>query len=277
MKSMLRWPLGGAALGLLAVCASGCYIQAETATRFEGAKSTQTAAYTAGKSILVDSELGEIKLVPGGSSTELSATFQPFSMRADSEEEVAKADMKNDLVLTVDDTGDPIVVRVSRKNGANGSLGADVNVALPAGFNGGIDVEPAVGSAKVDLTGGAPTHTTVNVPVGSGEVWGAGGVLAIDISNVTDGISVQSWSTESGHVTVGNGDVAFFVAAGVSGNIGAVAGSDPDTTITAPADWTETPAAHNSKTYSFGPDAATMGTVDVTAEFAFGDIAFTQD
>jgi hypothetical protein len=277
MKSMLRWPLRGAALGLLAICASGCYIQAETATRFEGAKSTQTGAYVAGKSIRVESDNGQVKLVPGGSSTELSATFQPYSMRPDSEEQQAKDDMKNDLVLTVDDTGDPIVVGVSVKNGANGGLGADVNLALPAGFDGGIDLQPRLGSVEADLTGGTPAYTTVNVPVGSGEVWGAGGPLSIDIFNATDGISVQSWSQEAGHVTVGNGDIAFSVAPGLSGNILATAGTDSDTTITAPANWTETPTAHNEKTYNFGPDAATLGTVAVTAEFTFGDIAFTQD
>ena len=173
MKSMLRWPLRGAALGLLATTTLGCYVKvdAESAVIWEGTPKTLTGAYVAGKDLLVDSSNGSVTVLPGGSPTEISATFQPFSIRANSEEELAKNDMKNDLVLEVDDTGDPIVVRVARVSGASGMLGAHVEVALPAGFNGGIDVEPSNGNADVDLTGGDPAYTTVNCVNGSPLGW----------------------------------------------------------------------------------------------------------
>jgi hypothetical protein len=113
---------------------------------------------------------------------------------------------------------------------------------------------------------------------------GAGGELNIDVGNGDAHIAVSSWSVINGRVARGAdgkgvGDVELTVAAGLSGNITAQAGSDA--TVTGPnplpADWTETPAAPNSKTYVFGPDAATMGTVAVTNSFTFGEIAILVD
>ena len=278
MKSMLGWPLRGAALGLLAASALGCSVKvdAKSETYFTGSPKTMSGTYTAGKGIQVESSNGNVKLIPGSSATAISATFQPFSTRPDNEAQQAKDDMNNDLVLVLDDTTDPILIQVARVSTAIDALGADVEVTLPDGFNGDFDMHAKNAQVDADLTGGFPTATTLKCDNGAVDLVGAGGQLAIDIANGTSSVAVSSWSPVDGHVTLGNGDLTFTVAAGLSGNITAVAGSDQQANVVGPsplpADWTESTAAHNSKSYAFGADAANMGTVALTNEFAFGNV-----
>jgi hypothetical protein len=276
MKGMLRRPLLGTALVLLATTVVGCYIKvdAETPVIWEGTPETLSGSYVAGKAIRVESDNGSVSLVAGSSATAISAAFQPFTMRGGSEEQLAKDDMNNDLTLVVDDSGNPIVVQVLVANGANGGLGAHVEVTLPAGFDNGIDIQAHNGSIDANLSGGSPTATTVNSNNGGVDVVGAGGTLSIDVNNGSTSIAVQSWSAVDGHVTLGNSDLTFVVAAGLSGNITAVAGSNAAVLGPSPlpSDWQEA-GSGNSRSFSFGADPGSMGTVALTNDFAYGEIA----
>jgi len=68
-----------------------------------------------------------------------------------------------------------------------------------------------------DLTGGVPASTTLQCDNGAVDSRGRRGPLSIDIANGTSSVAVSSWSAADGHVTLGNGDLTFTVAAGLSG------------------------------------------------------------
>lgn len=279
MNSMLRWTVGSAALAVAATTFTGCVVTVEPATRWEGTAQNETLAYAGDDTIQVSNENGNILFKAGSSATEIAVKFQPFSLRADSEENLAKQDMQNDLVLTVEDTGTTVVISAALKDGASGGLGADIEVTLPAGYLGGLDISSQNGTVDGDLSAGLPAFTTLFAKNGSVELTGLAGTLDVEVGNGPCTLGIDGWSTADGTVGTGNGDITFTVASGLSGNITAVAGSTgivqgPDPK---PADWNEAANAENSKSYSFGTDYATMGTVALATEAGYSNIYIDVD
>jgi hypothetical protein len=283
MKSMLRMSFFGAMIALVVGLLAGCHFEAtiESMTRFEGNDVNMSGAYTSGQNIRVESLNGSIRLRPGSSATEVTVTFMPFTMRPDDEEEQAWAEIHDDLRLTVDDSSGTILIKASRASGSNDYLGAEVRVDLPAGFDGGIEVEQDNGQVDADLTGGSPAYTTIFGGNGSLDIVGAGGQLDIFCDNGDIDLTVQSWAVDSGSVEIdGPGDITFGVAAGLSGRITAQA-ADPDddkALVTGPnsGDWVETETAPNDKSYDFGADPAAGGLVTLKTSFFTSSIEISQ-
>lgn len=274
MKSILRFTLLWVAVVLLASLVSGCKVEAsvETMTRFERPDQNMSGTYTAGQNIRVESVNGQVDLRPGSSATEIAVTFQPFTMRPDDEKEQAEDEMKEDLILEVDDSGPTVLIKAGRKSGSNDYLGADVIVNLPAGFDGGIEVDQNNGSVDADLSGGMPAYTTIFGGNGSLDIRAAGGQLDIFCDNGDVDVTVQSWSASDGSVTIdGPGDMTFGVAQGLSGRIHATAGDsgDADALVSGPSggDWVETVNADNDKSYEFGADPQAGGLVTLSTSF----------
>lgn len=274
MNSMLRWTLGSVALTAAATTFAGCVVTIEPATRWEGTIESETVAYADDDDIRVVSHNGTVTFQQG-SADEITVDFQPFSMRADSEEKLAQQDMEDDLELIVEDQGGTVLIEARVADGANGGLGADIVVSLPAGYLGGVEIEQNNGSIDGSLGAGVPAYTTIDSSNGSVSLSGVAGNLAIEIDNGSSDIAVSGWGSSDGHVTLGNGDLTFYVADGLAGRIHAVAGSDG--TVTGPSSWEVVEASGYDKTFTFGTDGASAPLVTLTNEFGFGNIAIELD
>jgi len=230
--------------------------EAENLVRYEGSARTETLSYTQGFDIVVQGANGKIDMVRGGAADEVKVTFLPHTMRGNdsAEEEAAKQDMTNDLVLSATNDGQ-ILIKVSRAAGANATLGADMTITLPDSFTGGVNVDVGNGFLDADLGGGTPAFTTVfNGESGDVNVVGAAGKL--DVTGQFDvSVKVAAWSDQDGQIrSVGSlGEVTVTVPLGANGSIQATCSDGVVTGPSSPpADWTEQTAAENSKTYSFG-------------------------
>jgi hypothetical protein len=216
-----------------------------------------SAAYEAGDGVRVVQQNGEIT-IERGSGSEISATFEPFTFRADDEEDEAKAEMEDDLTLTVEDQGTYVLVRVAKADGSSSYLGADVTVTLPAEFGGGIEVESDNGG--LDLRD-------------------ASGPLTIDMNNAASTtVEVAAWSAIDGTVHVGNGDLEFTVASGLEGSIEAIAGGADPSVIgpnPMPSDWAVEETSATEKIFTFGTDPTAGGRVSLTT--GNGDITIFVD
>ena len=264
LATMSALALGAAAL------VGGCKVTVESATIYNGTPVSKSLTYVSGYDIVVEGDNGEIKLERGnGSSVEV--TFEPFSMRADDEGDLAQQDMEQDLELVASADGQ-IVIKASKKSGATGGLGAHITVTLPAGFDAGVDVWSGNGGISAALDGGMPTSTKIHTDNGSLDITGADGVLNITQDNGVDcDVRITGWTTSDGVVSCDSIDSNIRIAKGLSGNITVVANNgvitDPSPL---PSDWIASEAnVDNSKAFSFGADAANMGIVDITND---GDI-----
>jgi hypothetical protein len=138
------------ALGLgLLVGTSGCELQkcetdegeealcAKSLKRYVGSDVRPAALpYTSGMDLSVDGVYGDIHVVEG-TSGEVSVVFEPFNYRAHDAEAQARDELENNLDLSVEDTGDAIVVTTGR-HGATTGLGAEIFVHLPPEFDGAL-------------------------------------------------------------------------------------------------------------------------------------------
>ena len=124
--------------------------------RFESEPETQSAAWAPGASVTIDSPNGDVRVVQGDDDAAVSATFEPFVLRAyDTPEEEAAENLASlERSVTADGSGD-VLVDVTRPSGSHNSLGADITVRLPSIFNGTLDIDQNNGSTEVDFVGAA--------------------------------------------------------------------------------------------------------------------------
>lgn len=245
--------------------------QAETDTRYDGNPASTSVPYTKGQGVRIDGANGSIDVKVGGSKVE--ATFNTFSFRPgdDDGEAQAQDDLANDLILEVT-AGNPVVIGVSRKSGASGDLGADIEVTLPDGFNGSFEVLQGNGSTEVNLGSVSPSSTRVISDNGSIDVVGATGELDIQTDNGDVTVSVSTWAVGGvGTIASGLGDVSVSLPADADGSVSLYA---PDGVVdaTLPSAWTKEEAAANSVTFAMGDGAGAH--VDITAE-SLSDIRAT--
>ncbi|MBW2455579.1 MAG: hypothetical protein JRI68_13755 [Deltaproteobacteria bacterium] len=239
----------------------------ESLVRFEGELQTMQLTYTQGDDIVVDGVNGNIDIHRGGVADQVSVTFTPFSMRGHSFEEDAKKDLAEDLMLETDDQG-RIFIKVGRAGGSSSGLGADMDIILPDGFTGGVNIDVGNGFLDADLSGGTPAFTTVkNTGAGDLDITGAGGPL--DIRGDFDvAVTVADWSDQGGEIRSNGslGELDVTVPAGANGYIQATC-QDGEVTepSSLPADWSVNEAAPNSKTINFGPEPENGGGVTVDA------------
>lgn len=240
-------------------------VQIEPATKYTLAPETKTAAWTTGQGVRIVSANGQVN-VRQGSSSEVSATFTAFTLNKDDKEDEARREMTENLEVSVSDSGGQIVVEVRKLSGANGGTGADIDVKLPAGFDGAFEVVQDNGSVEADLSGSTPASTRViNDGAGSLAVSGARGALEITASTGDVDVSVAVWPTVNGSVYTDNGDINITVPSEADGSISLTADGEV-TESGVPATWVAT-----ADGYTMG--AGTGGAVDVTTDF--GDIVLT--
>src|SRR5262249_37989407 len=139
MTPALRSTLG-LVFALTALGASGCYVSVEPATKFQGTPETFSEPYASGTTIHIVSNNGNVNVAGGGASDTAKVTFHPFVMDKDSNEAGARDQMERDLILFHGMEKNELVFRVTRQNGASSTLGADIDVTLPSGFDGNFAV-----------------------------------------------------------------------------------------------------------------------------------------
>ncbi|WP_156040864.1 hypothetical protein [Chondromyces apiculatus] len=233
--------------------------------RYEGTTESASNRYTAGLPVRIVSANGSVS-VTRGSGDEVVAKFLPFVMGEEDAEAEAQREMENSLSYTIGGSGE-IVVQVV-KNGGPATLGADIEVTLPAAFNGDFQVTQGNGGVEVDLSGTEARSTTITSENGSIEVTGARGPLDVFTDNGSIDLSVAVWSDQDGSVTSGNGSIVFSLPAATNGAL-TVTTTGQITEQGIPADWA-TAENEFGKSYTLGTGAG--GQVDIANDDGLGDV-----
>ncbi|WP_434045138.1 MULTISPECIES: hypothetical protein [Sorangium] len=192
-------------------------ITAETLVRYEGSDESARVEYLPTQSVRIVSDNGDVE-VSIGDVSDVVVTFSPFTMRKKDENRLAVAEMENDLRLSAIIDGD-VVISTQTTSGASGYLGADIQVVLPADFDGVLRVEQDNGGVDVDLDGAPSRGTTVQSGNGSIDVVGARGALDVSTDNGSVFVDVDAWSDSDGSISSGNGALELSVPAGVDGTM----------------------------------------------------------
>lgn len=192
-------------------------ITAETLVRYEGSKESARVEYLPTQSVRIVSENGDVEVRIGDVSA-VEVTFFPFTMRKKDENQIAVEEIENDLDLSAITDGD-VVISTQRVSGGWGGLGADIQVVLPAEFDGGLRVEQDNGGVEIDLDGAPSRGTTVVSDNGSIDVVGARGAIDVATDNGHVFVDVDAWSSSDGAISSGNGAIELAVPAGVDGTM----------------------------------------------------------
>jgi hypothetical protein len=182
----------------LALFSSACEIEGtiETTEKYIGTDVTEQLDWTSGQDLTVHGRNGNVDIVIGDYDS-VTVLFEPFTFRGADEEEEAKAEMENSLTKTAEDRGSGIYVETLKEGPGSSSLGADITVAIPPDFDGGIFIDQE-GAGDVDIDGvgeaiqlgihaqGVSDCTIQGAPtVVESEVW-CGAVLLEDVSGHVD-------------------------------------------------------------------------------------------
>jgi len=172
-------------------------------TRFEGDRVIQSADYAPGADVTITSKNGDVTVESGDADDAVSATFQPFVLRAyDTSEDEVQADLAK-LDTSIDTNADGSVsVTVARESGAYDTLGADVTVGLPPSFGGVLNVSPQNGETSV-LFVGAAAGVVVHSGNGSCNVAAGSSDVSVECKNgdLVASIDAPAPQTGSGFVT----------------------------------------------------------------------------
>jgi hypothetical protein len=182
--------------------------------RFNGAAESQTAPYVAGANVSIHDRNGNIDVVQGDADDSVSATFQPFVLRAyDTSDSVITDDLsKLETSVTAADDGS-VTVDVRRDNGAEDTLGADVSVGMPPSFAGSLTLAADNGATHVRFVGAA-VGVSVTSQNGSCDVATGTSDVSIHCDNgdLTATVDAASPQTGSGFST-GNGSITLTLPA----------------------------------------------------------------
>ncbi len=205
-----------AALGLLGSTlalswATGCTVKSDN--KFVGTPDTYNAVWTSGGSVSVSNVNGDVNVTQGSDPTQVTATFTPFVLLAyDTADADAKAALEKLVKNFQADTPAPgsVTVSDSRADGASTTLGATIDVGLPAAFDGPLKLHVSNGQLNVSFAGNASSvdftsdNGSINVVTGAAamsvNVNTANGQLAATMSGVPAG-------SQGGNFITGNGDI----------------------------------------------------------------------
>lgn len=272
----------------------GQCVQFKSLSKFLGNTEVDSTAWASGANIVIDSVNGKIEVIEGQSDQQVSATVKPFVFRAhDTPDAEAVADMEKLQVRIEEDSSGNTVVQTERSSGGRTTLGADIIVELPIGFdgklqitqnNGAIDVAGLDNGASltinsdnggIDVTGGALGDVSIHGDNG-GIDFTANGVTGVDVvSSGPGGISFgvgQLPDAGTGQIIDESltGDIALSLGAEGTYSVLATAGDGTVDFGTIPSACTEDVAAENSKTLTCGG-----GGFELTVDANSGAVAAT--
>ena len=137
MKTAFR-SLAVVAVGVGLFGGVGCTVTAKSMTRFEGTPDSQDVAWAPGMSLTIDGVNGDIDVVQNNSDV-VTVTFEPFVMLAHDAEDSEVRDEIAKLEKIYGGDANSITIGTKR-NGGVSTLGANIIVAIPAGFDGPITI-----------------------------------------------------------------------------------------------------------------------------------------
>jgi hypothetical protein len=175
--------------------------------RFDTPDETDSVTYTSGGDIVIDSPNGDVHVVPGDSGS-VTATFQPFVLRAyDTTPEEAQEDLDSlERSITLD--ADDVWIDVTRPDGSPSSLGADIIVFVPPEFDGTLDLRQANGHTEVDFVGGAVGVLVTSENGGCDVAAGDAAEISIECDNGDISASIDTVTDQSGSgFSTGNGAI----------------------------------------------------------------------
>ena len=258
---------------IVSSCGDNC-TQFETPVRFEAAAESDSEPYTDGLGIKVVGVNGNITVTPGTSSN-VEVTYKPFILDKKDNEENAKAHMAKNLITDISTTGSDIVIRTDRASGSSSTLGADIVVKLPAGFDGRFEIDQNNGEVSADLGSLAATATVVkNIGAGSVTMHNAVGPVDItaDVGDVD--VSIKTWGTAKGTIHAGNGQIDVEVPSDIDGTITLNCDDLSEISVSGvPSSWTGDTEDPQSKAFTAGTGVGAA--LDVVNDF--GDIHLNID
>lgn len=154
-KNAARLVLTVGAVSVLA----GCTVK--STKLFEGSRAKESVNWRSGDELYIESANGSV-VVDVGSDDEVSAEVTPFVLLDhDATDEEARDELeKLELTVSAQDestapSGTRIVVNLERIGTVKSSLGGDLDVEIPAEFDGALRVEQENGSTEIRDTGNA--------------------------------------------------------------------------------------------------------------------------
>jgi hypothetical protein len=190
--------------------------------RFDSPAETDGVAY-AGDDVIISSANGDVHVVEGGAG-DVTATFEPFVLRAyDTPEEAAQEDLDS-LERSITTTGGDVHIDVRRPDGSPSSLGADITAAIPPEFTGNLRIEQSNGETQVDFVGGA-MGVLVTSDNGSCDIaTGVASEISVHCDNGDLSASISDVTAQSGSgFSTGNGSITLSLPAGAVFSVQAAA------------------------------------------------------
>jgi hypothetical protein len=190
--------------------------------RFDSPAETDSVAY-AGDDVIISSPNGDVHVVEGGAG-DVTATFEPFVLRAyDTTEEEAQEDLDS-LVRSISTTGGDVHIDVARPDGSPSSLGADITAAIPPEFAGNLRIEQSNGETEVDFVGGAMGVLVTSDNGGCDIATGAASEISVHCDNGDLSASISDVTAQNGSgFSTGNGSITLSLPAGAVFSVQAAA------------------------------------------------------
>lgn len=269
MTRSLRLVLASFASLALLGASAGCHVSVDEegnsvtlkpATRYNGTPETETAAWSSGQAISVFNDNGNVIIRADASATEVSVTGKPFAFH--SEKEKAKEIIEQKLNLKVENENGEIIVAATM--GGSGSYGYDLEVHIPAGFDGALDVQQQNGNVELASVGQSKA-TRVNSNNGSVKATGATLTGRVELTTRLGAIEANLLPTgnEESRVRSDSGSVSVGIAEGAHLTIHAFAERGA---LTFPETWPVS-GEENNRSFTLGE-----GTTKLEVSSGDGDV-----
>lgn len=228
----------------------------ETTKQFTGTPRDRSADWTAGQSIRINVDGGNVRIgdastsitvLQGSENDVVKAKFVPFVSGTDEDKDKLVAQMEKNLVTEISSSNGEVVVTVDREGTVASSLSAYVILTLPANFAGGLVATSESGGVRIEAANGPVDVTTSNADVlvqgtiaGHVNVTTSNGDVTVDTDNAITGADTANIKTDR--------NIGFYIPANSLARIDARSGADGRVFVspaTLPEGWALTDDQYN--------------------------------
>jgi hypothetical protein len=223
---------------------------------YRGTQQVENTDWAPGSAVNIDATLGDVKVVVGTVDNQVSVTVNPFVRRPSDVTDAQLAESFADFEARVGtDTDGTVQVLTLRKAGSNTTLGGDVIVEVPQGFDGALTISNKTGK------------TDVSIP----------SVTAIDIHNTNGGITASFGAigdgATGGPMVTDLGDVILGMPSDGTYYVGATAAKTVDFGTPPGACVEDASNGENSKSLTCNGATDADATFDVSADGVGGEVS----
>lgn len=247
MTRILRTALFSLAGLALFTTASGCKVTSDgnsitltPLTRYNGTPEEVESAWASGKAITVFNDNGSTTIYADASASQLRVVGKPFAFDDSKEDAVKTIENKLNLVINEENGG----LAVAATMAGSGSYGYDLEVHVPAGFDGWLDVQQGNGSVEIVGVGQAQ-GTRVNSDNGSIKATSSTLTNRIELTTQLGSIdaNILPTGTDQSRIRTDHGSVSVGIAQGANLTIHAFA--DRGGPIKHPESWDKSGEGNN--------------------------------